>query len=73
MFRNIRRRAGTVAYLACAGLAACADQPPLSARQPAVIYVHLPNAPQGFAGAGGFSLTPDGKVAVNGTLSDPAR
>lgn len=62
-----------MACLACASLAACADQAPPSARQPAVIYVNLPNAPQGFAGVGGFSLTPDGKVAINGSNPNTAR
>ncbi len=72
MIRNFRRRAVAVAYVGCAGLAACTDQAPTAARQPAVIYVHPPKAPQGLAGVGGFSLTPDGKVAVNGSNPDTA-
>ncbi|KGC70934.1 putative lipoprotein [Burkholderia pseudomallei] len=46
MIRNFRMRAGAVVYVACAGLTACADQAPTTARQPAVIYVHPPKAPQ---------------------------
>lgn len=73
MIRNFRRRAGAAVYVACGGLAACADQAPMAARQPAVIYVYPPKAPQGLSGVGGFSLTPDGKVAVNGSNPDTAR
>ncbi|RQQ79030.1 hypothetical protein DF134_35040 [Burkholderia stagnalis] len=73
MIRNFRRTAGAVAFVACASLTACADQAPVAARKPAVIYVHPPKAPEGLAGVGGFRLTPDGKVAVNGGNSDIAR
>lgn len=73
MIRNFRMRAGAAVYVACAGLTACADQAPTTAREPAVIYVHPPKAPQGLAGVGRFSLTPDGKVAVNGSNPDTGR
>lgn len=73
MNRNIRRGACAVVCFACGSLAACTNQAWVATRKAAVIYVRAPKAPQGLAGVGGFILTSDGKVAVNGSAPDIAR
>lgn len=54
----------------CAALAACVDQLPPMTGRPGAIYIHEPKIPPGLAGPGAFTLSPDGKVTINGNAAD---
>jgi hypothetical protein len=59
----------TVSIAALSALCACAQTqpPPTQAHgnmKPGAIYIYQPTKPAGLAGAGEFTLSPDGKIHV---------